>query len=226
MNDEVFETKTMELEAFDRAVFSGHGELTIAQGDRESLTIEAHPDILPKIKVEVVDGTLRVGQGRTLEDKIGFSLETSLTRKRIRYTLTVRKLSGLELKGPFVVSANGIKADDLSLDVNGPVKGSFDGLTARALHVDVLAPCALSISGEAEEQQVSLSGPGNYQAPRLKSKTASLDISGPGNATVWATDELKVSIHGVGNVGYYGSPRLCKRVSGIGAVARLGESPQ
>ena len=226
MNDEVFETKTMELEAFDRAVFSGHGELTIAQGDRESLTIEAHPDILPKIKVEVVDGTLRVGQGRTLEDKIGFSLETSLTRKRIRYTLTVRKLSGLELKGPFVVSANGIKADDLSLDVNGPVKGSFDGLAVRALHVDVMAPGALSISGEVEEQQVSLSGPGNYQAPRLKSKTASLDISGPGNATVWATDELKVSIHGVGNVGYYGSPRLCKRVSGIGAVARLGESPQ
>lgn len=226
MNDEVLETKTLQLKAFDRAVFTGHGGLTIVQGDRESLTIETHPDTLPRIKVEVADGTLHVGQGRTLGDKIGFALETSLTRKEIRYTLTVRKLAGLELGGVFVASAGPLPADNLSLTLTGPSRLTVDGLTARTLHADMRSAGMMAVSGEVDEQRIALGGPADYDAPRLRSKKASVTVSGPGSATVWAADELDVTIRGIGSVKYFGAPKIRRRISGIGSLARLGDSPR
>ena len=226
MTAEPTETKTLELSAFDRAIFTGHGELTITQGDRESLTLETHPDTLPKIKVEVVDGTLHVGQGRTLSDKIGFALQTSLTRKEIRYTLTVRKLASLELGGVFTAAARGLVADGLSLKLTGPSQLRVEGLTSETLHVDMPAAGMLAVDGSVAEQQVKLGGPGDYDAPRLNSKKASIVVSGPGRAAVWVSDQLDVNIRGIGSVEYYGSPKVHQRISGIGSIARLGESPR
>jgi hypothetical protein len=226
MTAEARATKTLDLESFDRVVFTGHGELTITQGDRESLTIETHSEVLTKIKAEVVDGTLHVGQGRTLGDKIGFALETSLTRKEIRYALTVRKLASLELGGAFAAAASSIVTDRLSLKLSGPSHLTVDGLTAKALHVDMPVAGMVTAAGEAEEQQVSMGGPGNYEAPRLRSKKASITVKGPGKATVWATDELDLTILGIGSIEYYGSPKVRRHISGIGAVTRLGESPE
>jgi len=226
MTAETVATKTVDFDGFDRAVFTGHGELTITQGDRESITIETHPDTLPKIKVEVVNGTLHVGQGRTLGDKIGFALETSLTRKEIRYTLTVRKLAGLELGGVFTAAARGLVADGLSLKLTGPSQLRVEGLAAKALHVDMPAAGMLAVDGTVAEQQVKVGGPGDYDATRLSSKKASIVVNGPGRAAVWASDELDVNIRGIGRVEYYGAPKVHQRISGIGSIARLGESPR
>ena len=51
---------TREVGDFDEVVLSGIGELTITQGEKESLTIEAHERLLPKITTEVRDDTLHI----------------------------------------------------------------------------------------------------------------------------------------------------------------------
>ena len=79
-----------DVKDFYRVRWTGYGELVIQQGDRESLTIETDPDLLPKIVSEVEYGKLELGRGGTWRDQLNFAFETSLTRKPIYYRLTVR----------------------------------------------------------------------------------------------------------------------------------------
>jgi len=69
-----------------------------------------------------------------------------------------------------------------------------------------------------------MSGAGSYSAPKLESRRASVDLRGAGHATVWAVEDLDVTIRGLGSVEYYGSPTVKKNVSGLGSVTSL-ENP-
>jgi len=46
--------------AYPKVDFSTVGELTITQGERESLTIEAESNVMRRIKTEVRGGTLQI----------------------------------------------------------------------------------------------------------------------------------------------------------------------
>jgi hypothetical protein len=63
-----------------------------------------------------------------------------------------------------------------------------------------------------------LSGAGKINAEDLKSAKNETEVSGNGKATVWATDELKVSVSGTGKVEYKGKPRLTQSVSDKGSL--------
>jgi len=71
-------------------------------------------------------------------------------------------------------------------------------------------------------QEINLSGFGNYSAGDLKSNTATVSVSGAGNATVWVAQSLNVHISGAGNVNYYGSPQVTQNISGVGNIKSLG----
>ena len=53
-------TETRAVSGFDRVILGGIGELTLIQGEEESLEIEAEDNILPQITTEVRDGTLTI----------------------------------------------------------------------------------------------------------------------------------------------------------------------
>jgi len=117
-------TESREVSNFDRVALRDYGELVITQGEQESLTIEAHPDILPKIKTEVRDGKLIIKIGGSWFDKLGHAISTSLTRQWIKYNLTVKKLTGLEIAGAVSVKASNIETDRLALRLSGPARST------------------------------------------------------------------------------------------------------
>ena len=213
----------MDVRDFDGVIMRGYGELLIRQADRESLTVEAHPDLLPRITANVVDGRLTLGQGGNLLDKLTHALETSLTRGPIRYTLTVKNLTSLVVYGAAWVRADGITSDQLSLRFRGAAEVNMESLAVGSLQVDLPVGGTVNASGRAAEQRISLRGAGVYTARQLKSDIASVRIRGAGSATVWAEDELAVSIGGIGSVKYYGSPRVSRRISALSTVSWMGE---
>ena len=81
----------------------------------------------------------------------------------------------------------------------------------------------IEIPGQVERQEIELKGFGNYNARDLESRTASVRISGAGNAVVWVLDTLDVTISGAGNVEYYGDPRVTREISGAGKVTGRGD---
>ena len=79
--------------------------------------------------------------------------------------------------------------------------------------------------GAGEERLRTLvdSGRGRVVAPQFQIGTASVSISGVGNADLWVTDELKVDISGAGHVRYSGSPKVRQSISGLGSVDANGD---
>ena len=90
-----------DVKYFNKIVLKEHheGELYITIGKREGLTIEAPEDIITRIESSVKDDTLTIKTTGTILEKIGDAFRTSLTRKVIKYHITVRELQSLDVAG-------------------------------------------------------------------------------------------------------------------------------
>jgi hypothetical protein len=222
-SDTVIETR--DVSDFDRVALTGFGELVITQGEEESLAIEAPQDILARIETEVKDGRLLIGISRNWVDWLGDVLTAGFTGKRVGYNVTVKQLTGLEILGAARVKVANVKTDRLALELRGAADVSIESLEAERLDVDMPGAGKISVAGRVADQTVTVSGAGSYDAPKLESQRARAALEGIGNAIVWATEELVVTIRGVGSVSYYGTPEVSKELTGPGSVRSLG-NPQ
>jgi hypothetical protein len=210
-------TETREVSNFNRVELDSIGELTIIQGEPESLTIEAESNIARRVISDVRAGTLRIEfTGGTLGDVI--------PTEPIQYELTMRDISGIILSGAGRIYSASIATSSLNLDVSGVGDVIIDNLVADRLAVDLTGAGTIDLAGKIAEQNVKLSSVGNYSAGGLESNRAEIALSGAGTATLWAVEELDVVISGVGTVDYYGDPVVSQDISGLGRLNRL-ENP-
>ena len=207
-------TESREVQGFDRVEVAGVGSLTITQGATEALTIQAEDNLLTKLRSTVENGTLR------LAPRPGTQVSPT---KPIRYDLKVRQLRAISLSGAPDVTAASLNGDQLDLDESGAGRINLTHITASALTVHISGAGAVTVSGQAAQQTVSISGAGRYSAPDLASQRATIDISGAGNCAVRVSDHLSASISGAGHITYTGSPTTVEQnVSGAGSVTKTG----
>lgn len=205
-------TETRSVSGFDKVVLSGIGDLDIVQGQRESLEIEAEDNVIPNIKTEVSDGTL----------KISFDRKTIIPTKSIKFHLVMRDVRGLETQGVSNIDAKSLKTDQLNVGISGTGNINIRNLTAQHLIVHVSGAGSFTTDGQVTDQEVTLSGAGNYEGQDLKSETAGIAITGIGRVTCWATERLNVTISGTGGVDYYGNPEISQQISGLGSLKHAG----
>jgi hypothetical protein len=217
--------ETREVHDFDRVILRDYGALAITQGDEESLTIEAEPDILAQIETEVVDGGLDIRIGGSWFDKLRHAVATSLVRQRIKYSLCVKTLTGLEVLGAARVRAPNLKIDHLALSLTGAGDIKVASLAADDLEVDLRGGGRIVMSGQVGAQRVVVGGAGIYDASGLETRSTAVDITGAGSATVWTIEDLSVAIRGMGSLEYYGPATVKKTISGAGSVTHLGSGP-
>jgi Putative auto-transporter adhesin, head GIN domain len=224
MNTNLMVSQMRMVRDFDRVVLKAQhvNELILTQGDREALTVHAPADILPRIESEVRQGRLVFGTGGGWLDKLGDALTTSLTRPRIRYELTVKRLAGLEVYAIASVYAASLKANSLALRFNGMGEIRIDSLDSELLEVDLPGAGKIEVAGYVAEQRVTVSGPGHYDAAKLQSHRAKVTLRGIGAITVWAVRELEVTMRGPGRVSYYGTPRIKKSLAPMASLSYLG----
>ena len=185
------ESETRQVSGFTGIELSGIGEVTIEQGATEALTIEADDNVLPALTSKVEDSVLELGtKPRT----------TVRTRNPIRYRVTVKDLTSIELSG------------------SGSVSGA--DLRANALRVDISGSGTVDLAGSADQQEVEVSGSGRYEAAELPSRSVTIEISGSGKATVAASEQLRVEISGSGTVTYSGDPQIDQSISGSGRLVK------
>lgn len=177
---------------FDEVDLSGSGDVTITQTGEDSLVVEADDNLLPFVTTEV--------HGRRLVLSMRSGVHFHSTHP-VRYTLTVRQLSGV------LVSGSGrMRIADLATD---------------SWHVRISGSGDVIVAGQAARQELSISGSGSYTATELVNDATRVDISGSGRATITAREQLDAHISGSGSVRYGGQPRVTKRVSGSGSVRPL-----
>ena len=185
-------SESRQVSGFSKVELSGSGELTIEQTATESLTISAEENLLPKLTSEVSDDTLVLRS--TSNAKI-------IPTQPIKYSLTVKDLSGLAVSG------------------SGSV--TISKLATAALSTNISGSGAVTASGTADQQDLKISGSGRYQAEQLTSKTVKVDMSGSGVASVHASDALDLHMSGSGTLTYTGDPKqVTQQISGSGKVIK------
>ena len=207
-------TETRAVSGVEAVEFAFVGDMTITQGDEESLTITGDDNILPLIKSDVTGGVLRVYTQ-------GVNMAQSITP--LRYELKVKDLSRMTLSGAGSINAPKLTTERLQATVSGAGTLRVDALAADALEVSLPGLGDANIAGVVERQQVTLSGAGTYFGEELRSDTADVTISGLGNASVWATEQLDATISGAGSIQYKGGPQVTQQISGLGSVNAIEE---
>jgi hypothetical protein len=206
-------TENRDVSNFDRVVLSGFGDVTLVQGDRDALQIEAEDNVIPHIKTEVQNGTLQ----------ISFDRKTIIPTKPVKFNLTMRTIHGLDTNGASNLNSDILNTDKLDLEISGTGNINLRKLTADSLSVNVSGAGNLTTSGQVNSQKIDLSGAGNYNGQDLQSKTAEITITGLGRVVVWVSDTLSVTISGTGGVDYYGNPQVTQQISGIGKLTHVGD---
>lgn len=203
-------TETRSVSGFDSVHISGVGEMTLTQGDRESLTIEADDNVLPLIRSEISNGQLRIGP-----DNVSIRSATP-----IRYRLAFKQLRALHLSGAVRVQADNIKTDRLALRISGSGAVSIPALETRSLSSQISGSGRTTVAGHADKQEIRISGSGDHRARDLRSTQAEVNISGSGNASLWVDEILNAHISGSGKVEYRGAAAVESHVSGSGRITR------
>lgn len=209
-------TQSKSVAGFSNVVFGGLGELVVVQGSTEGLKIEAEDNIMARIRTDVKNGTLTIGFDReNWQDLVS-------PTKPIKYTLSVKTLTGLELTGAGNAVIEALKTTNLVLKITGAGDIKIAKLEANSVTTVLGGAGNLDLSGKVTREEATLSGVGNYGAGNLESLTAKITLTGAGGATLWARDALDVTITGVGSAGYYGSPKITKNITGLGVLNSLG----
>jgi Putative auto-transporter adhesin, head GIN domain len=205
-------TETRSVADFDEVVFAVAGEVSIEQGPRETLSLEAEPAVLRKITTEIHDRRLLIGlaPGR---------IET---HQPIRMKLAVRSLRTFESRTAGAIIIGPLRSDTLSLMLAGGGSIRLDRLdNARNLDVRITGAGDVAIGGgKVVAQQLAITGMGSYSAPKLASERAEVAIDGNGEVQLAASTTLAVRIGGVGHVRYHGDPAVTRSIRGIGSIEK------
>jgi hypothetical protein len=211
-------SESRDVHSLRRVRMQDFGLLEIAQGDHQSLVVEADLDVLPKVHTHVRGDLLILRLGRDWRERLGLGLHTSLTRPRILYKLTVTDLHELVVAGFARVKVGELRSDHFALQLAGSGQVTLPLLTADCLTVELAGAGRIQIAGQVHEQEVSLSGVGCYEASKLATRRTCIQLRGAGQATVWAHEHLDIDVSGLGSVDYIGNPKVTRRIHGPGGI--------
>ena len=173
---------------FTKVSSEGVFEVTITQGDVQSVEITADDNIIRRVKTEVVNNELRLYlDDRNYKD---ISLKANIVAERINGITN----SGI---GDIVIS-------------NVDEGGNFN--------VDNSGTGDITIVGIAESLTLYNEGDGTFRGFQFTVSDCDVEIFGSGDCEVHTTNALNVNIEGSGDVYYKGIPTIEANISGSGQV--------
>jgi hypothetical protein len=207
--------ETRSVHDFEEVVMEGYGELVLAQGDQETLEIEADADLLPKIKSEVDNGRLKLGMAHWWDHLLP-------PWGPITYRLTMQTIRGIGIAGSGTVTAGDIQTDRCRLTLSGSGRGALARLTAISAEYRISGSGRIeAAAGQVGQQEITISGSGHLDLAGVECADAAIHISGSGNVALQASQTLDVHISGSGDVRYRGQPAVTQHVSGSGRVKQV-----
>ena len=122
------------------------------------------------------------------------------SQKLISVRIAVPDLNRITISGAGTARVTGVKNENFVINSTGAAK--------------------IEAKGETKAVEIRNSGAGLIDAHELRSSKAEVNLSGAGQAEVYASEQLDVTISGVGRVTYAGQPKVInKNISGIGTVS-------
>lgn len=213
LGDGSLTTEERALPTVARVQLALPASLTVKLGSPVALHLEGEANLLPHLESRVEDGLL----------VLGIAEGVALTPTRvIHLELTVPGLRGISSVSLGHVTAPALSAATFTLDVLNRGNVTIERLDAERLETKLTSSGEVRIdAGKVGHQQLELYGRGGVTATGLEATTTKAYLGGSGNAWLWVTDALEVTLRSSGSVRYLGSPEVKVDDSGAGSVEPL-----
>lgn len=107
------------------------------------------------------------------------------------------------------------------LEVSGASSGNVSNVKAESLELKASGASKIKIEGVAKNLEADASGASTIDAENLKVEDADVDASGASNATISASNDLKVDASGASKISYVGEPKkINQNSSGASSVVK------
>jgi len=182
-------TRNLDLSGFDRVEISGVYELNVAVGSDYSIELFGPEDEMDRVEASVKNGVLVLDQrDRRRGEK---RRRWNKNREGIDAVITLPSLIGL--------------------DVSGVVDGEISGIDSDRFDIDISGVGDVDLDGECGTLDADVSGVGDLDAEGLQCRVVSVEVSGVGSASVYASDEVDAEVSGMGDIDVYGSPEKVRK---------------
>ena len=197
------------VRAFDRVDVGGAYDVVIRVGAAPSVVLEGDDNLLPLIRTEVEGGVLHIESEEDLH-----------SREPIRIAIGVTTLNGIHSAGSSDVAVRDVRSEAFDASVSGSselaANGAFGDLSAS-----ISGSGEIHMTGTADRVDGDISGSGELDLLEVRARSARIDVSGSGGATVQVSERLDAKVSGSGDVRYRGQPIVQADVSGSGDVERI-----
>lgn len=193
---------------------NGSIDVYVSSAPTEAVRVEADENLLPLIE------TYKEGETLHIKTKKGYWLKPS---HDIKVYVTAPSYHAIHSYGSGnIVSENKIIGNgplDLGVTGSADIRVEVD---APEVHADITGSGNCIISGGTKKFSSEISGSGSVKAFDLKSEETKIDIAGSGDADVFASTRLDVSVSGSGDVRYKGNAQnVSQHVAGSGSVRKV-----
>jgi Putative auto-transporter adhesin, head GIN domain len=205
------------LSGFNAINIAGSVDVYIVQGTSESVRVEAPKEYLDRIITEVDGGVLKIHD----KHNSGWSWGNWGNHKKVAVYVTVKNVNEIGITGSAdIFFKEGINANSLKLWVSG--SGDVSGrIEVKTLDCAISGSGDMKLSGHAHDSNVSVSGSGDFEARGLATVSTAVHVSGSGDASINASDNVNASVSGSGDVTYTGGAQhVSKSKSGSGDISR------
>lgn len=189
-------TRDIAVQPFDALSVSGVFSVSLIQGTKEQVKIEADDNLQDLFEVKNEGSVLKI----SMKKDVNFN-----AKKKIKLSISFKNLKSMELSmvGNFSSEGN-LSFDNLKLDSKSV--GAVDlALNVQKLDINNTGVGNLKLSGKADNVVIKNNGVGSLKASDLLVQTMDIENEGVGSAEVNAAKELKVKDSFLGKVTNVGS---------------------
>jgi hypothetical protein len=206
-------TQTRSTGSFNGIDVSGNIDVYVKQDSSSSIKVEADDNLQQYIQITNEGNVLRI---RTEE---GYNLRSS---RQIKVYVSAATFSRFEASGACNFFSQGkiTSASEIDYDLSGSCDMTMD-INAPKISAGASGACTLTLTGQTKDFHVRGSGSTTIKSFGLMAENVDLDISGAGDAEVYASVKLSGSISGAGSVDYKGAAQTDIHTSGATSVKKI-----
>ena len=206
-------TQTRSAGGFNSIDVSGSIDVYVRQDSSSSVKVETDDNLQQYVE------TFRDGDVLRIKTEEGYNLKPS---RQIKVYVSSSMFRRFEASGACNIFSEAKINNPADVDVD--LSGSCDitlEISAPKITADVSGACSVKLKGETKEFRIQGSGSTDIKCYELVADNVDLDISGAGDAEVYANVKLNGEISGAASVNYKGTAQTNIHTSGATSVNKV-----
>lgn len=166
--------------------------------------------------------TLSQGFKTNFNDVLASNLNVTLKDNTVFNVTTMSEVKSATFVCSSTESCNiiGLGCENVTLKGNGSGNLTFNGFVGKKFNATLTSSGNVSLSGNADEVNVTSTGSSNFDAISLPAKKAKVVNNGSGTISVSASSNLDATITSSGKVVYSGTPKIKIQNTGTGQLEK------